>query len=76
MEFLFILVTCCQLFLACMTYRMGLPRFALAIAAGAVCGYTLFYLGQTGLAFIGLFSGVGFLLWSYSILKHAQVHER
>ncbi|WP_462380016.1 hypothetical protein [Pseudomonas sp. Marseille-QA0892] len=75
MEFLFILVTSCQLFLACMTYRMGLPRFAFAIAAGVVSGYVLFYLGQTGLAFIGLFTGLGFLLWSYSILRHAAPQE-
>jgi hypothetical protein len=76
MEILFFVVASCQLLLAAMTYRMGLPRFAFAIAAGAASGYVLFYMGQTGLGFVGLFTGLGFLLWSYSILKHVSMQER
>jgi hypothetical protein len=75
MEILFFVVASCQLLLASMTYRMGLPLFSFAIAAGAASGYVLFYLGQTGLGFVALFTGLGFLLWSYSILRHVSVQE-
>ncbi|WP_437883982.1 hypothetical protein [Pseudomonas sp. LRF_L74] len=75
MSILFLVTSCLELLLACITYRSGLPRFALAIAMCALSAQALHQLALTGLGFVALFAGLGLILSSMKVIDTHTLDE-